>query len=245
MKRFRNIVTNLLKTLSGEQVIDGRGGVSLSEKLLQSVEKDCVQDAVKSLLEKKENSITSNPLLTPEEVLKDGILIAKDYYVVQDGSSYSVVYATQKRQEEKMKEGKKCEENIKPNSWHCCCDMQGLGGVDELQEHMRIVHGNKGVKFDGEKVRMILLAPKGLEEEARVMTFGAEKYGDYNWRKGIHISRYLSAALRHIFSVAKGEFLDPESGLSHLAHAKANLGMAIQTLEDYPELNDLYKKEEK
>jgi Domain of unknown function (DUF5664) len=104
---------------------------------------------------------------------------------------------------------------------------------------------NSGKKHDNGKARMILLAPKGIEEEANVMSFGASKYGDYNWRKGIHLSRYISASLRHIFAVVRGELNDPESGLPHLAHAKANLGMAIQTLEDYPELNDLYKKESK
>lgn len=104
---------------------------------------------------------------------------------------------------------------------------------------------SNGLKYDNEKPRMALLSPKGIEAEAEAMTYGAEKYGDYNWRNGIKVSRYLSAALRHIFAVLRGEFFDPESGLHHLGHAKANLGMALQTLEDRPELNDLYVKEPK
>lgn len=102
---------------------------------------------------------------------------------------------------------------------------------------------NGGKKYDSEKPAMALLSPKGLEEEAKGMTYGAKKYGPYNWRKGIAVSRYISATLRHLTAVISGELVDPESGVSHLGHAKCNIGMAIQTLEDHPELNDLYKKE--
>lgn len=99
-----------------------------------------------------------------------------------------------------------------------------------------------GKKYDDKKPKMSLLAPKGLELEAMVMTFGAKKYGDHNWRNGIAISRYISATLRHINKFNEGIDLDEESGISHLAHARANLGMALQTLEEHPNLDDRYKK---
>lgn len=100
----------------------------------------------------------------------------------------------------------------------------------------------EGTKHDSQKPAMALLSLKGLEEEAKGMTYGAQKYGAYNWRKGIAITRYLSAAMRHIIQFLGGEDTDPESGVSHLGHAKCNLGMAIQTLEDHPELDDRYKE---
>lgn len=100
-----------------------------------------------------------------------------------------------------------------------------------------------GVKHDAEKPMMALLSPKGLLEEAKGMTYGATKYGQYNWRKGIAVSRYISACLRHIFAHLGGETIDPESGVMHLGLAKCNLGMAIQTLEDYPKLDDRYKND--
>lgn len=98
-----------------------------------------------------------------------------------------------------------------------------------------------GTKHDKQKPNMALLAPLGIVEEAKGMTYGASKYSQYNWREGILVTRYLAAALRHIFAFIGGENLDPESGVSHLGHAKCNLGMAIQTLADRPDLDDRYK----
>ena len=78
----------------------------------------------------------------------------------------------------------------------------------------------QGVKYDGEKPKMHLLPPKAINEVAKVLTFGAQKYDEENWRKLEDLqSRYSSGALRHIFAHLDSEDLDPESGLSHLAHA--------------------------
>ena len=78
----------------------------------------------------------------------------------------------------------------------------------------------QGVKYDGEKPKMHLLPPKAINEVAKVLTFGAQKYDEENWRKLEDLqSRYSSGALRHIFAHLDSENLDPESGLSHLAHA--------------------------
>lgn len=77
-----------------------------------------------------------------------------------------------------------------------------------------------GVKYDEEKPRMHLLPPKATLEVAKVLTFGAQKYDEENWRKLENLqNRYTSGALRHIFAHMDGEKLDPESGISHLAHA--------------------------
>jgi len=79
---------------------------------------------------------------------------------------------------------------------------------------------SEGKKYDGEKPRMHLLPPKSMFEVAKVLTFGAEKYDEHNWRKLENLqNRYTSGALRHIFAHNDGEQLDQESELSHLAHA--------------------------
>lgn len=86
--------------------------------------------------------------------------------------------------------------------------------------------GQGGMKFDGDKPRMALLVdgcPNALEAVASVLTFGAQKYEADSW-KGVPngAERYKSALLRHLTAVGKGEVLDSESGLHHLAHAACN-----------------------
>ncbi len=58
-----------------------------------------------------------------------------------------------------------------------------------------------------------------MEAIAEVLTFGASKYGANNWRRGARWGRYYAALLRHLFAWWRGQDLDPETGLSHLAHA--------------------------
>jgi Domain of unknown function (DUF5664) len=90
-----------------------------------------------------------------------------------------------------------------------------------LGDYIAIKEGltNTGRKDDAGKVRMDLLPPEALVQIAQVLTFGANKYAPHNWRGGFAWSRLIGATLRHIWSWIRGEDKDPESGLSHLAHA--------------------------
>lgn len=76
-----------------------------------------------------------------------------------------------------------------------------------------------GRKDDSAKPPIELIPAVALEEIAKVLAFGKRKYSAWNWTGGIAWSRLLGAALRHLWSYARGEDKDPESGLSHLAHA--------------------------
>lgn len=69
------------------------------------------------------------------------------------------------------------------------------------------------------KTRFDLVPFAALEEIADVLTYGANKYSANNWCRGTPWSRYFSALCRHIFAWWRGENTDPETGLSHLAHA--------------------------
>jgi hypothetical protein len=87
---------------------------------------------------------------------------------------------------------------------------------------IEITNGNtsKGRKFDGDKLEFGLLPPLALEEVVRVLTFGAKKYERNNWQKVPESKRrYFDAMERHIWAWKKGEKLDTESGIHHLAHA--------------------------
>ena len=98
-----------------------------------------------------------------------------------------------------------------------------------------------GIKYDSAKPKMNLLPPKAIVEVAKVLTFGAEKYDAENWRKLDDLqNRYTAGALRHIFAHMDGEKLDPETGLSHMAHALCCLLFKLEI-----ELEDGESKEEK
>jgi hypothetical protein len=61
---------------------------------------------------------------------------------------------------------------------------------------------------------------------------GAKKYGRYNWRSNkVVASVYADAALRHILAWYDGEECAPDSGVPHLGHAKACLGILADAIE--------------
>lgn len=83
-------------------------------------------------------------------------------------------------------------------------------------------------KFDSDKADLSLLSIHALSEIAKAFEFGAKKYGRYNYLEtGFEYTRLLSACLRHIGAWTWGENNDPESGLSHLAHAGACVVMLL------------------
>ncbi len=96
----------------------------------------------------------------------------------------------------------------------------------------------QGSKFDSGKPPMSLIPRRALVEEARVLDFGRQKYAAWNWSKGMDWSRLIDAGLRHLTAYADGEDVDPESGLSHLAHARACLGFLLDYEAEHPELDD-------
>lgn len=97
---------------------------------------------------------------------------------------------------------------------------------------------NVGAKFDVDKVGVDMLPPAALVEIARVLDFGAKKYSSYNWANGIKFSRIYASLLRHIWAWWRGENLDPETGLSHLAHAGCNVLFLLQLSETRKSFDD-------
>lgn len=85
----------------------------------------------------------------------------------------------------------------------------------------------QGRKDDGGKIRMELLPPELLESVATILTFGAVKYEDRNWEKGMKWSRVFGALMRHAWAWWRGERTDPETGHSHLWHAGCCIAFLI------------------
>lgn len=100
---------------------------------------------------------------------------------------------------------------------------------------------HSGVKHDQNKPRMDLLDTFALVELSKVLSFGATKYAAHNWRNGIAVSRMIGASYRHLSAFNGGQTIDPETGLSHIAHLMCNAMFILWTLENKPELDDRWK----
>lgn len=91
-----------------------------------------------------------------------------------------------------------------------------------------------GAKLDAGKPRHALVFggfANALDLVSRVGTFGANKYTDNGWKSVENAEdRYLSALYRHLLAHQRGEAVDGDSGLPHLAHAAWN-ALAILELQ--------------
>jgi hypothetical protein len=114
------------------------------------------------------------------------------------------------------------------------CGYHKHGGVcasDVLCVNPALYPKERGVKYDGHKPRYDLIPPEILEALAKVLTYGAQLYGDRNWENGIEYRRLFAACQRHLWADWAGQELDRESGLPHLWHAATNIAMHIALRE--------------
>lgn len=117
-----------------------------------------------------------------------------------------------------------------------------ITGVPELKQQIPASTAKgTALKFDTDKLPLNLLSTEAMNQTAAVLKFGAIKYAEHNWRKGFQWSRPLAAAMRHITAFNDGEDIDPESGLSHMAHAACCIMFILEFQKTHPELDDRYK----
>jgi hypothetical protein len=119
--------------------------------------------------------------------------------------------------------------------------VSGLESENLFYETPKAKTPDEGRKDDQDKVRLELLPPELLFAVGRVLTFGAAKYDDRNWEKGMKWSRVFGALMRHLWAWWGGRGptsrnfllgdLDDETGYSHLWHA----GCCITFLIAYEE----------
>lgn len=94
------------------------------------------------------------------------------------------------------------------------------------QERAKQPEPSKGLKYDGGKLPWHLLAWDVIRLVVMVLAFGAKKYRDRNWERGIAHSRTFAATQRHLYAWWHREDHDDETGLPHLAHAICELMFA-------------------
>lgn len=92
------------------------------------------------------------------------------------------------------------------------------------------------VKHDGGKTRVELIEPDFLRNLGHVLRFGADKYGEDNWKRGIADYeaarlRVLGALGRHWLDLLSGRTNDYESR-QHIAGHIAACAMFVQWLDE-------------
>jgi hypothetical protein len=81
----------------------------------------------------------------------------------------------------------------------------------------------------GDLKPQIHLVPAALQIQAALaMANGAAKYGPYNWRENrVRATVYVSAIQRHLLAWLDGEDIADDSGVSHLGHIAAGVGILL------------------
>lgn len=87
----------------------------------------------------------------------------------------------------------------------------------------RHVYTTGAIKDNRSKPRVDLLPSLPLIEIAKVLTYGARKYKPHNWRYGLPWGDTYASMQRHLMAWINREDIDPETGISHLAHAGCQL----------------------
>lgn len=109
----------------------------------------------------------------------------------------------------------------------CCNGETFIIGTDIMGIiPVKVSRENKSVKNDiiDDKLRWDLLPMEEIEDIVKVYHAGAKKYGPNNWQNLDNgFERYRAAAARHIMAYLKGERMDKETNVHHLAAAAWNV----------------------
>jgi len=114
--------------------------------------------------------------------------------------------------------------------------------MNDSGERIDYGKGNAQREPDINKPRPELITPFGLERLAHWYRLGGQKYGNFNWCKGMPFSRYTASMFRHLIAWMKGD-----SSEDHLSAIAWNALAIIhhQELGEDKEWNDMPKWEVK
>ena len=82
---------------------------------------------------------------------------------------------------------------------------------------------------------------RALEPMVRVLMFGAKKYDDHNWKKGLNWTEICESLQRHMNAFLDGEDNDKESKLYHVGHILCNAMFLSYMFLFRKDLDDRYE----
>lgn len=81
---------------------------------------------------------------------------------------------------------------------------------------------DKATRYNQSKLRPSLFPVVCYVHIIEILEFGAKKYSDDNWKKGLSFKSCLDSLERHLIKFKLGENCDEESGLLHVGHIIIN-----------------------
>lgn len=100
---------------------------------------------------------------------------------------------------------------------------------------------NEADRYNAGKLRWSLVDFPSLEDMVKVLEFGANKYSDNNWKKGLKTTEIIESMMRHMVAYLNGENIDPESNLPHTGHIMCNAMFLAYMTRFKPEFDNREK----
>lgn len=99
--------------------------------------------------------------------------------------------------------------------------------------------GDTAMREQG-KIPFDLVPPEFTAMLALVMEYGAKKYTQHNFEKGLPPDDLIRGSLSHILKLQSGEIYDADSGLYHASHAAWNMLAFGMMMMRAPQLEKIY-----
>jgi hypothetical protein len=100
----------------------------------------------------------------------------------------------------------------------------------------------EALRYNSGKIRLSLVPSSLAWYTGAVLTYGAIKYADHNWRKGFAWSDLIDSLERHLEDFKSGIDFDAESGLPQLAHISTNVAFLIEHFDKGLGIDDRIKE---
>lgn len=94
---------------------------------------------------------------------------------------------------------------------------------ENLKRHRDISGSTTGLRYNEGKLPWHLVDFRALKSMVEVLEYGAKKYAEDQWKKGLSLKEIRDSFIRHMIEWNSGQEIDSESGKSHIGHMMCNL----------------------